>query len=70
MTESSKPHGNQMSMWEDELNGGRGPERMGGYLDMEELSEILRDKIVDSFKCKEVDLINYAVFEGDPMKLL
>ncbi|KAK0149660.1 High affinity immunoglobulin epsilon receptor subunit gamma [Merluccius polli] len=36
---------------------------------MEELGEILRGKIVDSFEYKE-DLVNDAVFEGEPMKLL
>jgi len=55
MTESSISHGNQTSMWKDELNGKRGPERTCGYLDMKELSEILRGrgKIIDSFKCKK-----------------
>ena len=37
---------------------------------MEKLGEILRGKIVDSFKCKEEDLVNDAVFHGEPMKLL
>lgn len=57
-------------MWEDELSGRRGPERTGGYLDMEELSEILRGKIIDSFKCKEENLINDVIFGGKPIKLL
>lgn len=70
MTESSISHGNQTSLWKDELNGRRGPERTSGYLDMKELSEILRCKIIDSFKCKEKNFINYAIFEGQPVKLL
>ena len=70
MTESSRPHGDQTSRWEDELDGGRGPEGAGGCLDMKELGEILRSKIVYSFECKEEDHVNYAVFEGESMKLL
>ena len=37
---------------------------------METLGEILRGKFVDSFKCKDEDLVNDAVFHGEPMKLL
>ena len=70
MTESSRPHCDQTSRWEDELDGGRGPEGAGGCLDMKELGEILRGKIVYSFECKEEDLVNDAVFEGEPLKLL
>ena len=45
-------------------------ESTGRCLNLEKLGEILRGKIVDSFKCKEEDLVNDAVFQGEPMKLV
>ena len=50
--------------------GGRGSERTGGGLDMEELGEILNGKIVDGLECEKKDLEDDAVFDGEPMELL
>ena len=37
---------------------------------MEKLSKILRGKIVDGLKSEKQDFVNYAIFDGEPMKLL
>ena len=37
---------------------------------MEELGEILRGKIVDGLESEKQDLVNDAIFDGEPMKLL
>ena len=35
---------------------------------MEELGEILRGKIVDGLEREKQDLVNDAIFDGEPMK--
>ena len=37
---------------------------------MEKLSKILRGKIVDGLESEKQDLVNDAIFDGEPMKLL
>ena len=59
-----------MCRGEDELGGGGGPERTGGCLDMKEIVEVRRGKIVDGLECEEKDLVVDAVFNGEPMELL
>lgn len=50
------------------MDGGR-PERLGRCIDLEELGEIRRGKIVDVPEC-EKDLVIDVVFDGEPMALL
>ena len=39
-------------------------------LDMEELGKRLRGKINDGLECEEKDIVDDAIFDGEPMELL
>ena len=52
------------------MDGGRRSESTGGSGNMEEVRQVRRGEVVNSFECKQEDLEFDTMFNGEPVKLL
>lgn len=68
--ECPAPHSDETSRRDSEVQGGGGAERAGRCGDVDEVRQVWRGEVMDSFVCEEYDFVMYAVCDREPVELL
>ncbi|KAJ0009062.1 hypothetical protein NQD34_016477 [Periophthalmus magnuspinnatus] len=68
--EGSAPHSDKTGRRDSEVQGRGGAEGAGRCGDVNEVRQVWRGQVVESFVCEEYDFVVYAVRDGEPVELL
>lgn len=70
MAECSALHGDQTDRRDGKLTGRRGAVRTRGYVQVEQVREIVRSQALESFEGEQQEFKLDSELDGEPMKLL